>query len=244
MLQGRLPIRRRGDDRCSIATPSRARSGYAPAGVYEDMIPLYGEVAKASTFSFRRCRRGKRPFAKSMSIRQESACAMKAVSRSPDRTDRAEHPRRDARSGTGGKDAGGDPGLGAWRSRPAKPLQPGLRIGVAAGCPRRAHPRRLPAGQDLIETKSGADLTIETLAKEACLSPFHFARAFKAATGMTPHRYVTERRIEKAKFWISEGRRPLAEIAYLCGFSSQASFTKWFGRLVGATPRAYRAGYH
>ena len=60
---------------------------------------------------------------------------------------------------------------------------------------------------------------------------------------MAPHRYVTDRRIEKAMFWISEGRRPLAEIAYLCGFSSQASFTKWFGRIVGATPRAYRAGY-
>ena len=103
--------------------------------------------------------------------------------------------------------------------------------------------RRLQRVKDLIETNPGADLTIETLAKEAHLSPFHFARAFKAATGVAPHRYVTDRRIEKAKFWISEGRRPLAEIAYLCEFSSQAYFTKWFKRLVGATPRAYRAGY-
>ena len=86
------------------------------------------------------------------------------------------------------------------------------------------------------------DLTIETLAKEACLSPFRFARTFKAATGMAPHRYVTDRRLEQAKSWILEGRRPLAEIAYWCGFSSSAYFTKWFKRLVGATPGAYRAG--
>ena len=87
------------------------------------------------------------------------------------------------------------------------------------------------------------DLTIEKLATEACLSPFHFARAFKAATGVTPHGYLTDRRIEKAKSWISEGRLPLAEIAHLCGFSSSAYFTKWFKRLVRATPGAYRAGW-
>ena len=47
-------------------------------------------------------------------------------------------------------------------------------------------PRRLQRVKDLIETNPGADLTIEALAKEACLSPFHFARAFKAATGVPP----------------------------------------------------------
>ena len=82
-------------------------------------------------------------------------------------------------------------------------------------------PKRLQRVKDLIETHPSEDLTIETLAKEACLSPFHFARAFKAATGTAPHRYVTERRIEKAKFWISEERRPLAEIAHLCGSLSR-----------------------
>ena len=59
---------------------------------------------------------------------------------------------------------------------------------------------------------------------------------------MTPHRYLTDRRIGKAKSWTSEGRLPLAEIAYLCGFSSNAYFAEWFKRLVGATPGAYRAG--
>ena len=101
-------------------------------------------------------------------------------------------------------------------------------------------PIRLRRIKDFIEANLGEDLTIETLANEARLSPFHFARAFKAATGMAPHRYLTNRRIEKARSWISEGQLSLAEIAFRCGFSSQASFTKWFKRLVGATPGAYR----
>ena len=53
---------------------------------------------------------------------------------------------------------------------------------------------------------------------------------------MAPHRYLTDRRIGRAKSWTSEGRLPLAEIAHLSGFSSQAYFTKWFKRLVGVTP--------
>lgn len=104
-------------------------------------------------------------------------------------------------------------------------------------------PRRLGRVRDFIETNLGKDLTIEALANEACLSPFHFARAFKAATGLAPRRYLTNRRVEQARLWISEGRLSLAEIAYRCGFSSQAYFTKWFKRLVGATPGEYRKDY-
>jgi len=104
-------------------------------------------------------------------------------------------------------------------------------------------PGRLGRVTDFIETHLGEDLTIEALASEACLSPFHFARAFKAATGMAPHGYLTSRRLEKARSWIAEGRLSLAEIAFRCGFASQASFTKWFKRLVGATPGEYRTSY-
>ncbi len=104
-------------------------------------------------------------------------------------------------------------------------------------------PGRLGRVTEFIETHLGEDLTIEALANEACLSPFHFARAFKAATGMAPHRYLTNRRLEKARSWVAEGQLPLAEIAFRCGLSSQASFTKWFKRLVGATPGEYRTRY-
>jgi len=101
--------------------------------------------------------------------------------------------------------------------------------------------RRLRRVKDFIEAHLDEELTIEVLASEVSLSPFHFARAFKAATGTAPHRYVSNLRIEKAKLSIAEGKMPLVEIAYLCGFSSQAYFTTWFKRIVGATPGAYRA---
>ncbi len=101
-------------------------------------------------------------------------------------------------------------------------------------------PRRLPRVTEFIEAHLGEGLTIEALASEACLSPFHFARAFKAATGTAPHRYLTDRRIGRARALIAEGRLPLAEIAEECGFSSQPHFTRWFKRIVGITPGAYR----
>ena len=87
-----------------------------------------------------------------------------------------------------------------------------------------------------MEAHLGGELSIDALANEACLSPFHFARAFKAATGTAPHRYLTDRRIMRARTLISEGLLPLAEIADVCGFSSQAHFTRWFKRIVGVTP--------
>ena len=99
-------------------------------------------------------------------------------------------------------------------------------------------PRRLRRVIDFIEAHLGEDLTIETLAKEAYLSPFHFARAFKAATGTSPHRYLIDRRIKCAKALIAEGELRLTEIADKCGFSSQAHFTRWFKQLVGTTPGA------
>ena len=81
------------------------------------------------------------------------------------------------------------------------------------------------------------------MAKEACLSPFHFARAFKVATGTAPHQYVTNRRIGRAKALIAEGEFPLAVIADKCGFSSQAHFTRWFKQFVGTTPGEYCSNY-
>ena len=101
-------------------------------------------------------------------------------------------------------------------------------------------PRRLRRVKDFIESHLDGALSIEALASEACLSPFHFSRAFKMATGTTPHGYLTNRRIERAKTLIVQGRVPLTEIAYRCGFSSQAYFTTWFKHAVGTTPGAWR----
>lgn len=101
--------------------------------------------------------------------------------------------------------------------------------------------RRLQRVTDFIDTHVGEDLSIKTLANQACLSPFHFARAFKLATGASPHRYLIERRINRAKTLIAEGQIPIAAIASASGFSSQAHLTHWFKRIVGVTPGAYRS---
>ena len=243
MLQGRLLVRRRGDGQVQHCNAVPGTIWLCPAGVYEDMIHLYGEVRESIHL-----------FLPAVPLAET---ALREINVDPARVSlRYEGGFRDPLIEQIARNIHAemlDPApagkmlvetlasaLGAHVLRNHSNLDSAsVSLPTARGA---LDPRRLQRVKDLIETNPGADLTIETLAKEACLSPFHFARAFKAATGVAPHRYVTDRRIEKAKFWISEGRRPLAEIAYLCGFSSQASFTKWFGRLVGATPRAYRAG--
>ena len=222
MLQGRLLVRRRGDGQVQHCNAVPGTIWLCPAGVYEDMIHLYGEVRESIHL-----------FLPAVPLAET---ALREINVDPARVSlRYEGGFRDPLIEQIARNIHAemlDPApagkmlvetlasaLGAHVLRNHSNLESAsVSLPTARGA---LDPRRLQRVKDLIETNPGADLTIEALAKEACLSPFHFARAFKAATGMAPHRYVTDRRIEKAKFWISEGRRPLAEIAYLCGFSSQ-----------------------
>ena len=91
-----------------------------------------------------------------------------------------------------------------------------------------------------IEEHLADDITVADLANVACLSVFHFTRAFAATMGVPPHRYVSQRRLESAKAMIATGRVSLSEIALHCRFSSQSSFTRAFRRAVGMTPAEYR----
>jgi len=101
--------------------------------------------------------------------------------------------------------------------------------------------RRLARVIDFIEDHLDRALTLDELARVACLSPFHFVRAFKSATGRTPHRYLMDRRVARARALLQAGELPLAQIGALCGFASQAHFTSAFKRALGTTPGAYRA---
>jgi AraC-like DNA-binding protein len=68
----------------------------------------------------------------------------------------------------------------------------------------------------------------------------HFARQFKAATGLPPHQYVIMRRVERAKQFLQSGTDlSLADVAIGVGFSDQSQFSKHFKRLVGVTPRQF-----
>ena len=94
-----------------------------------------------------------------------------------------------------------------------------------------------------IEEHLAGDITVTELANVACLSIFHFTRAFAGAMGVPPHRYVSRRRLESAKAMIATGRASLYEIALDCQFSSQSSFTRAFRRGTGMTPAGYRRAF-
>jgi AraC family transcriptional regulator len=95
--------------------------------------------------------------------------------------------------------------------------------------------------EDLMDAQLGGSLTIADMAAACGLSAGFFLRAFKAATGETPHRALMSRRIAAARQMLAEDRHSLAEIAQRTGFSSQAHMTMVFGKAIGMTPSAYRA---
>jgi AraC family transcriptional regulator len=79
------------------------------------------------------------------------------------------------------------------------------------------------------------------MAAAAHLSAYHFARQFKAATGLPPHQYVILRRVEQARQLLQGGTDlSLAEVAAGAGFSDQSQFSRHFKRLVGVTPGQFR----
>lgn len=83
-------------------------------------------------------------------------------------------------------------------------------------------------------------LSLSALAALCDLSQFHFAKAFKLSTGLTPHNYVTQQRIERAKRMLAGTDKTIAEIAFSLGFADQSHFTKTFRRLNGVSPMFYR----
>lgn len=103
--------------------------------------------------------------------------------------------------------------------------------------------RRLGNVLEYIEDHLSDALTLAELAGVACLSPFHFARSFRMVMGVTPHRFVIERRVEVAKQKLALGYDTLFEIALDNGFGSQANFTRVFRKITGFTPGEFRAAH-
>jgi AraC-like DNA-binding protein len=85
-------------------------------------------------------------------------------------------------------------------------------------------------------------IRLDRAAAEAGLSKFHFVRAFRAAYGQTPHRYLTARRLEVARRLLAEGGRPVTAICFDVGFESLGSFSCLFRHATGMSPSAYRRG--
>jgi AraC family transcriptional regulator len=100
---------------------------------------------------------------------------------------------------------------------------------------------RLRAVIEYIEEHLNDSPTLEQLATVARLSPYHFARQFRAATGLPPHQYLIMRRVDRAQQLLgAETGVSLAEVAAHVGFSDQSQFSRHFKRLVGVTPGRFR----
>ena len=115
----------------------------------------------------------------------------------------------------------------------------------------RSRPGRMPLVQTIsgwrmrrvieyIEENLDGDLSLQAMAAEVDISPIYLARAFKAAIGQSPHRYVLARRVERAKELLRNTEMPVVDVALSAGFSSQSHLSYWFQRYVGVSPAAYR----
>jgi AraC family transcriptional regulator len=82
-------------------------------------------------------------------------------------------------------------------------------------------------------------------AAEACfLSPGHFSRAFKMSTGKSPHQWVIEARLERAKSLLLNSTLSMDEISRVCGYNGRCHFTRLFSRDIGVSPGAWRRMFH
>lgn len=118
--------------------------------------------------------------------------------------------------------------------RPTTPLANRAIRGAALS------PHVLARVQERIDASLEAGISLDALAQEAGLSRFHFARAFRHATGLPPHGYLTRCRVERAKDLLRHTDLALAEVAFAVGFSSQSHFSATFREWVGQTPRSFR----
>ena len=93
---------------------------------------------------------------------------------------------------------------------------------------------------DYVDAHLDGNMSIILLSSIAGLSPFHFARAFKKSVGVTPHDYVIQRRVERARELLVGSDMPLSEIALAAGFADQSHCARRFREYIGMCPRDYR----
>jgi transcriptional regulator of acetoin/glycerol metabolism len=94
--------------------------------------------------------------------------------------------------------------------------------------------------REYVEVHLNESIDLPLLAGVAGLSMHHFARQFKQSTGVTPHHYLTQKRVERAQEMLAQTDLSLAEIAYATGFSDQGHLARHFRHMIGTTPREFR----
>jgi AraC family transcriptional regulator len=124
--------------------------------------------------------------------------------------------------------------LRRWLDEPAAARRSHQRGGLSPAALRRV--------QVFVEANLARPIHIPDLAARAGLSVHHFGRAFRTSTGVTPRRFIEQRRIARARTLIDDTDQPLADVAAASGFATQSHLTTAFRRATGFTPAAYRRG--
>lgn len=101
--------------------------------------------------------------------------------------------------------------------------------------------RRLLRAKDRMDAASHEDWPVQRLARVSNVSQAHFARSFKDAFGLPPHRYLLTRRIERAKALLRDTEQPILDIALQTGWNSLGTFGRTFRDITGESPSGLRA---
>jgi AraC-like DNA-binding protein len=138
--------------------------------------------------------------------------------------------------------------LGAWRNVAISGLHTRPRVGLLGSL--RPEPPSFARGglppqvlrrvREYVDTHVQRNIDLETLANTAQLSVYHFARAFKQSTGVTPHGYLLQRRVERAQELLACTDLTLSEIALQTGFADHSHFARQFRQLTGMSPSEVR----
>lgn len=103
--------------------------------------------------------------------------------------------------------------------------------------------KRLSIARDYIQAHYCEEINLNELSRVACLSPYHFHRAFKKTFGITPKKYVTALRIERAKWLLRNKDFNVQVICQEVGFKDVSSFTRLFATYTTVTPSAFRSQF-
>jgi AraC family transcriptional regulator len=98
--------------------------------------------------------------------------------------------------------------------------------------------------KELLAANLDGDVSIMRLASACGLSSNHFSRAFRQSTGTSPHQWLLQRRVDKARQLLRDAEIPLAEAALACGFADQSHFTRVFTQSIGISPGQWRRSHH
>ncbi|MBD2744719.1 AraC family transcriptional regulator [Coleofasciculus sp. FACHB-1120] len=97
--------------------------------------------------------------------------------------------------------------------------------------------QQLKKAVDYIQDNLAQEISLDAIADYLGISRYYFCRLFKQSTGLSPHQYVIQQRVERAKQLLQRGEMSIAHVAQACGFAHQSHLNRHFKRLTGVTPK-------